>query len=55
MKVNALNIRGNGNTDVYHQDNKWYELWGEEKIRALIVGETHMNDERKTAIDHPFG
>ncbi|KAJ7023368.1 Endonuclease/exonuclease/phosphatase, partial [Mycena alexandri] len=58
IKVAALNIKGHGNTNVYHPENKWFGIWQlmrEEKIGALIVGEAHMNDERKTNIDNLFG
>ncbi|KAJ7289805.1 Endonuclease/exonuclease/phosphatase, partial [Mycena rebaudengoi] len=58
VKINALNIKGNGNTNVYHPNNKWYELWQimrEQRIGVLIVGEAHMDDERKAGIDSLFG
>ncbi|KAJ7077635.1 Endonuclease/exonuclease/phosphatase [Mycena belliarum] len=58
VKIAALNIRGQGNTDVRHQDNKWYELWQvmrEQKVGIMIIGEAHLDDERKAAIDQLFG
>ncbi|KAJ7232813.1 hypothetical protein C8J57DRAFT_1091044, partial [Mycena rebaudengoi] len=57
VKVAALNIKGNGNPNVRHQDNKWYELWQimrEGKIGVLIVGEAHMTDQKKADIDALF-
>ncbi|KAJ7032529.1 hypothetical protein C8F04DRAFT_958812, partial [Mycena alexandri] len=58
IKICALNIKGHGNTNVHHPENKWFGVWQlmrEEKIGALIVGEAHMNDERKADIDNLFG
>ncbi|KAJ7104119.1 Endonuclease/exonuclease/phosphatase, partial [Mycena belliarum] len=58
VRIAALNIRGQGNTDVNHTDNKWYELWQlmrEQKVGVMIVGEAHLDDERKAAIDQLFG
>ncbi|KAJ7042636.1 Endonuclease/exonuclease/phosphatase, partial [Mycena alexandri] len=58
IKIAALNIKGHGNTNVYHPENKWFGVWQlmrEEKIGVLIVGEAHMNDERKGDIDSLFG
>ncbi|KAJ7247771.1 hypothetical protein C8J57DRAFT_1080656, partial [Mycena rebaudengoi] len=57
VKVAALNIKGNGNPNVRHQDNKWYELWQimrEGKFGVLIVGEAHMTDQKKADIDALF-
>ncbi|KAJ3794998.1 hypothetical protein GGU11DRAFT_747449 [Lentinula aff. detonsa] len=46
IKVAALNIRGIGNSDVSHPDNKWVhinQLLRDEKIGILVVGEAHLN------------
>ncbi|CAK5283637.1 unnamed protein product [Mycena citricolor] len=58
MKLAGLNIRGHGNTNVHHPDNKWLGVWQimrEEKIAILVIGEAHMNLERKNEIDKLFG
>ncbi|KAJ6477026.1 hypothetical protein C8R45DRAFT_1102307 [Mycena sanguinolenta] len=57
IKVSALNIRGHGNTNVNHDDNKWHKLWTimrMKKIGAMIVGEAHLDEDRKAAIDSLF-
>ncbi|KAJ3983801.1 Endonuclease/exonuclease/phosphatase, partial [Lentinula detonsa] len=49
IKVAALNIRGIGNPDISHPDNKWThvnQLLREEKIGILVVGEAHLNPRR---------
>jgi exonuclease III len=57
-KIAALNIHGNGDLNVHNNGNKWFDLWQimrEQKIGVMIVGEAHMNDERKADIDNLFG
>ncbi|KAJ7148028.1 Endonuclease/exonuclease/phosphatase, partial [Mycena crocata] len=54
IKVAGLNIRGNGSTDVYNPKNKWYEVWQtmwRQKVAVLVVGEAHMDDQRKVDIE----
>ncbi|KAJ7111943.1 DNase I-like protein, partial [Mycena epipterygia] len=58
IKIAALNIKGRGNPDVRHGDNKWFNIWQivrEQKIGVLIVGEAHLDDQHKTDIDNLFG
>ncbi|KAJ7274754.1 hypothetical protein C8J57DRAFT_1224337 [Mycena rebaudengoi] len=58
VKIAALNIKGRGNPDVRHGDNKWYNVWQiirEQKIGVLIVGEAHLDDKHKIDIDNLFG
>jgi exonuclease III len=58
IKMAALNIKGRGNPDVRHGDNKWYNVWQivhEQKIGVLIVGEAHLDDSHKADIDTLFG
>ncbi|KAJ3774185.1 Endonuclease/exonuclease/phosphatase, partial [Lentinula raphanica] len=49
IKVAAINIRGIGNPDISHPDNKWVhvnQLMRDEKIGVLVVGEAHLNSKR---------
>ncbi|KAJ7137547.1 hypothetical protein C8R43DRAFT_893515, partial [Mycena crocata] len=58
LKIAGLNIKGHGNTNVHHPENKWYSIYrvmADNKIGVLVVGEAHMNDERKADIDSLFG
>ncbi|KAK6977098.1 hypothetical protein R3P38DRAFT_2582272, partial [Favolaschia claudopus] len=58
LKVSALNIKGRGNPNVLHDDNKWYHIWQtvrEQKIGVLIVGEAHLDDNHKHDVDQLFG
>ncbi|KAJ7140523.1 hypothetical protein C8R43DRAFT_819373, partial [Mycena crocata] len=58
VKVAALNIKGNGNVNIYHPDNKWWHIWQvmwTQKVGVLITGESHLDAERKANIDHLFG
>ncbi|KIY73937.1 DNase I-like protein, partial [Cylindrobasidium torrendii FP15055 ss-10] len=53
VKVAALNIKGHGNLNLSHADNKWAALNSmikAEKVGILIVGEAHMNAERHEAL-----
>ncbi|KAJ7141072.1 hypothetical protein C8R44DRAFT_604515 [Mycena epipterygia] len=57
-KIAALNIRGRGNPDARHGDNKWYNIWQivrEQKIGVMIIGEAHLDDAHKIDIDNLFG
>ncbi|KAJ7087810.1 Endonuclease/exonuclease/phosphatase, partial [Mycena epipterygia] len=54
----SLNMKGNGHTNVYHNDNKWYHIWQlvrEAKAAVTILTEAHPNEERKKEIDSLFG
>ncbi|KAK7000162.1 Endonuclease/exonuclease/phosphatase, partial [Favolaschia claudopus] len=58
IKAAALNIKGRGNPDVRHGDNKWYHIWQlvrEERLGVLIVSESHLDDNHKADIDSLFG
>ncbi|KAJ7029730.1 hypothetical protein C8F04DRAFT_962517, partial [Mycena alexandri] len=58
IKISALNIKGRGNPNVLHDDNKWYHIWQlvrEQKIGVLIVGEAHLDDNHKADVDNLFG
>jgi exonuclease III len=58
IQVAALNIRGNGDPNVRHHENKWFNLWSmmrDEKIGVLITGEAHLDDERRQEIMKLFG
>jgi hypothetical protein len=47
IKIAALNIRGHGNVNLSHKDNKWFrlnEMIRDEKIGMLVVGEAHLDD-----------
>ncbi|KAF9522432.1 hypothetical protein CPB83DRAFT_746262, partial [Crepidotus variabilis] len=57
IKIAALNIRGHGNLDPLHSDNKWNhlnQLIREQKIGILVVGEAHLDVERRDRIETLF-
>ncbi|KAK0484273.1 Endonuclease/exonuclease/phosphatase, partial [Armillaria luteobubalina] len=54
IKIAALNIRGMGNTNSWHPENKWNhinQIMQTKRIGIMIVGETHLNDERRDAVE----
>ncbi len=55
IKIAALNIHGMGNTNTWHPDNKWNhinQIMKTKRIGILIVGEAHLNNERRNAIEN---
>ncbi|KAJ7108520.1 Endonuclease/exonuclease/phosphatase, partial [Mycena epipterygia] len=51
-------MKGNGHTNIYHNDNKWYNIWQlarEAKAAVTILTEAHPSEERKKEIDNLFG
>ncbi|KAK0475947.1 Endonuclease/exonuclease/phosphatase, partial [Armillaria luteobubalina] len=55
LKIAVLNIRGLGNVNAWHPDNKWNhinQIMNTKRIAVLVVGEAHLNEERKTAIEN---
>ncbi|KAK0476583.1 hypothetical protein EDD18DRAFT_1312987 [Armillaria luteobubalina] len=55
LKIAALNIHGLGNINTWHPDNKWNhvnQIMNTKRITILVVGEAHLNEERKTAIEN---
>ncbi|KAJ7887854.1 hypothetical protein B0H14DRAFT_2304075, partial [Mycena olivaceomarginata] len=47
-------IRGNGNVNVHHNNNKWWRLnqiISHERLGILIVGEAHLDEERLNSIN----
>ncbi|KAK0478651.1 Endonuclease/exonuclease/phosphatase, partial [Armillaria luteobubalina] len=58
MQIAALNIRGNGGISISNPRNKWVHLNQEMRdhhIAMLIVGEAHLNEERKEGVLSMFG
>ncbi|KAJ7266032.1 Endonuclease/exonuclease/phosphatase, partial [Mycena rebaudengoi] len=58
IRIGGLNIRGMGNINPWHPDNKWYhvnQLMREGKFGVMIVGEAHLDDERCQNILNLFG
>ncbi|KAK7034152.1 hypothetical protein R3P38DRAFT_2772255 [Favolaschia claudopus] len=58
VKLAALNMNGMGNQNMWHVDNKWYHLWQDirtNKVGLMIVGESHLNDQRHLDIENLFG
>ncbi|KAJ3832891.1 hypothetical protein F5878DRAFT_511456, partial [Lentinula raphanica] len=58
IKIAALNIKGHGSLNVDHMANKWGDiklLMLNKQIGILIVGEAHMNAERKEDIERKYG
>ncbi|KAJ7017556.1 Endonuclease/exonuclease/phosphatase, partial [Mycena alexandri] len=57
VKIDGLNIRGNGNVNINHTDNKWFRVnqtMSERRLGILIVGEAHLSDERLQDIERVF-
>ncbi|KAK0459911.1 Endonuclease/exonuclease/phosphatase [Armillaria novae-zelandiae] len=58
IRVAALNIKGNGGVNINDPRNKWVHINQEmrdRRIAVLIVGEAHLNNERKESITNVFG
>ncbi|KAK0502754.1 hypothetical protein EDD18DRAFT_1063888 [Armillaria luteobubalina] len=58
MRIAALNIKGNGRVSINDPQNKWVHINQEmrdRRIAILIVGEAHLNSERKENINNVFG
>ncbi|KAK0464009.1 hypothetical protein IW261DRAFT_1575512 [Armillaria novae-zelandiae] len=58
MRIAALNIRGNGGININDPRNKWVHVNQEmrdRRIAVLIVGEAHLNEERKEGVISMFG
>ncbi|KAK7007352.1 Endonuclease/exonuclease/phosphatase, partial [Favolaschia claudopus] len=58
VKIAGLNIKGRGNPNVLHDDNKWYHIWQlmrEQKLGVLVIGEAHLDDSHKCDVDNLFG
>ncbi len=48
IKIAALNIRGMGNMNTWHPDNKWNhvnQVMNTKHIAIMVVGEAHLNNE----------
>jgi hypothetical protein len=57
IKLAALNIRGNGNMNINHNDNKWWRLNQiicHERIGILIVREAHLDEEQLESINSVY-
>ncbi|KAJ3884888.1 hypothetical protein GG344DRAFT_60034, partial [Lentinula edodes] len=57
IKLAALNIRGHGSMDIEHLNNKWggiNAMMTTRKIGILIVGEAHMDSERRDNIEKKY-
>jgi exonuclease III len=57
IKIAALNMKGRGNPDVRHEENKWFHIWQilrEQKAGVLIVGEAHLDEKHKAEVDSLF-
>ncbi|KAL0056828.1 hypothetical protein AAF712_016557 [Marasmius tenuissimus] len=58
LTIGALNMRGLGSTNFNDPRNKWYhinQLMRDRKIGVLILGEAHLNRERKQQIEDLYG
>ncbi|KAJ7667711.1 Endonuclease/exonuclease/phosphatase, partial [Mycena polygramma] len=58
VKISALNMKGNGNVNVFHPDNKWWHIWQiirEHRLGILITTESHLDAERTNSINLLFG
>ncbi|KAJ3964454.1 Endonuclease/exonuclease/phosphatase [Lentinula raphanica] len=58
IKIAALNIRGHGVIDPGHTDNKWQhvrQVMRQKNIGILVVGEAHLDSERRNDIEHVHG
>ncbi|KAL0059956.1 hypothetical protein AAF712_013252 [Marasmius tenuissimus] len=57
LTIGALNMRGLGSTNFNDPRNKWYhinQLMRDKKIGVLVLGEAHLNTERKQQIEELF-
>ncbi|KAJ3816214.1 hypothetical protein F5880DRAFT_1494509 [Lentinula raphanica] len=57
IKLAALNIKGNGSTNLDHQHNKWGaidSMMSRKKISILVVGEAHMDSTRRKEIEDKY-
>lgn len=53
IKIAGLNIRGHGNMNVNHEENKWSTIKKmvlRQRIGILVIGEAHMDAERREEI-----
>ncbi|KAJ7150052.1 hypothetical protein C8R43DRAFT_887503, partial [Mycena crocata] len=58
VKLAALNMSGMGNTNVWHIDNKWFNMWRiiqDYKVGVMVVSEAHLNDSRHHDVEALFG
>ncbi|KAJ4466438.1 hypothetical protein C8J55DRAFT_439915, partial [Lentinula edodes] len=58
ITIAGLNIRGHGSINIEHSANKWGDIRLMMLIRRigiLIIGEAHMNSERRDEIDRKYG
>ncbi|KAF5365142.1 hypothetical protein D9757_012613 [Collybiopsis confluens] len=58
IKIAALNIRGHGVLNPAHNDNKWLhlrQLMSEKNINIMVVGEAHLDNQRRDEIERIHG
>ncbi|KAL0563045.1 hypothetical protein V5O48_019032, partial [Marasmius crinis-equi] len=58
LSIGALNMRGLGSTNFNDPRNKWYhlnQLMKEKNIGVLILGESHLNSERRNQLENLYG
>ncbi|KAJ7172880.1 hypothetical protein C8R43DRAFT_874043 [Mycena crocata] len=58
VKLAALNMSGMGNTNVWHIDNKWFNMWRviqDYKVGVMVATEAHLNDSRHHDVEALFG
>ncbi|KAJ6490331.1 hypothetical protein C8R47DRAFT_977706, partial [Mycena vitilis] len=51
-------MKGNGNINIFHPDNKWWHIWQiirEHRLGILITTESHLDAERTNNINLLFG
>ncbi|KDQ62217.1 hypothetical protein JAAARDRAFT_189568 [Jaapia argillacea MUCL 33604] len=57
VRIASLNLKGYGNTNPTHKNNKWNhlnQLLREQKIAVLLVQEAHMTEERRDNVERVF-
>ncbi|THU83857.1 DNase I-like protein [Dendrothele bispora CBS 962.96] len=57
IRVASLNIRGYGNPNAFHKDNKWNhinQLMRDKRIGILALQETHLTEERRDLVEKLF-
>ncbi|KAH9941470.1 Endonuclease/exonuclease/phosphatase, partial [Amylocystis lapponica] len=57
VRVASLNLKGYGNPNPNHRNNKWNhvnQLVREKKIAILVVQETHMSEARRAEVEKMF-